>query len=82
MIDSVTRQQGETMAGPAPKTRDWRALESWWESHLGTLAAEIALGHAAVAPRATPLPCKNCGLQTVCRIESVRGVQDDELADE
>ena len=62
--------------------RDWRALESWWESHLGTLAAEIAQGHAAVAPRATPLPCKNCGLQAVCRIKSVRGVEDAGSGDE
>ena len=61
--------------------RDWHALESWWESHLGALAGEIALGHAAVAPRATPSPCKICRLQAVCRIESVRGVEDEESGD-
>lgn len=62
-------------------SRDWRALESWWRSRLGALAAEIAQGHAAVTPRSAPSPCRTCGLQAVCRIESVRPVQDDELTD-
>ncbi|HEY2968672.1 MAG TPA: PD-(D/E)XK nuclease family protein [Casimicrobiaceae bacterium] len=61
---------------------DWRALESWWRSRLGALAAEIAHGHAAVTPRSAPSPCRNCGLQAVCRIESVRSAPDDELADD
>ena len=60
---------------------DWAALESWWRKHLGALAAEIARGHAAVAPR-LPLPCRNCGLQAVCRIESVRHVPDSDAGDE
>jgi hypothetical protein len=62
--------------------RDWRGLEAWWDAQLGALAEEIARGHAAVTPRVKPSPCKNCRLQAVCRIESVRGTQDEEPGDE
>ncbi|HZI84359.1 MAG TPA: PD-(D/E)XK nuclease family protein, partial [Casimicrobiaceae bacterium] len=60
----------------------WASLEGWWRQRLGALAEEIAAGHAAVAPRLRPSPCRNCGLQPVCRIESVRAVEPDEAADE
>ncbi|HUH94482.1 MAG TPA: PD-(D/E)XK nuclease family protein [Casimicrobiaceae bacterium] len=52
----------------------WTSLEAWWARKLDALGAEIAGGHAAVAPRLTPSPCRNCGLQAVCRIESVRAI--------
>jgi probable DNA repair protein len=51
---------------------DWRALEGWWEGHLSALAAELAAGVATVTPRLKPSPCRNCGLQAFCRIDSVR----------
>ena len=60
---------------------DWRALELWWQARLGALAQEIAEGHATVTPRASPSPCRNCGLQAVCRIESARRTRDGD-ADE
>ena len=60
----------------------WASLEAWWRTQLEALAAEIAEGHAAVAPRVAPSPCRNCGLQPVCRIESVRAVDPGEAADE
>jgi hypothetical protein len=60
----------------------WSGLEMWWRERLGALAAEIAAGHAAVAPRSKPSPCRNCGMQSVCRIESVRAVESEEVPDE
>ena len=71
----------DAVAAAGPCT-DWVALESWWRKHLGALAAEIARGHAAVTPRASPLPCRNCGLHALCRIESVRHVPDSDASDE
>jgi ATP-dependent helicase/nuclease subunit B len=60
----------------------WASLEAWWRRELEALAAEIASGHAAVTPRVAPSPCRNCGLQPVCRIESVRAVDPNEATDE
>lgn len=54
---------------------NWSAMEDWWRSHLGGLATEIAQGRASVTPRESPLPCRNCGLQALCRIESVRRLE-------
>jgi ATP-dependent helicase/nuclease subunit B len=65
-------------AGPC---RDWPELEAWWRAHLGALAAEIGRGHAAVTPRESPLPCRACGLYAVCRIQSVRHLQDSDADD-
>ncbi|MEO8741027.1 MAG: PD-(D/E)XK nuclease family protein, partial [Casimicrobiaceae bacterium] len=60
---------------------DWQALETWWGVRLEALAGEIAAGWATVTPRAHPSPCRNCGLQPLCRIESVVRT-DDELAND
>ena len=62
--------------------RTWHGLEAWWRERLGALAAEIAAGHAAVAPRVVPSPCRNCGLQPVCRIESARAIDPGDDTDE
>jgi probable DNA repair protein len=51
---------------------DWRSLEAWWETHLGALAAELAEGVATVTPRPKPSPCRICGFQAFCRIDTVR----------
>ncbi|MGH8851050.1 MAG: PD-(D/E)XK nuclease family protein [Casimicrobiaceae bacterium] len=51
---------------------DWHSLEAWWETHLGALAAELAAGVATVTPRPKPSPCRICGLQAFCRIDTVR----------
>ncbi len=71
-LDSVAIAPGGT----------WASLEAWWRRRLGALAEEIAAGHAAVTPRVAPSPCRNCGLQPVCRIESVRAIDPNESADE
>lgn len=57
---------------------DWPALEAWWGRRLGALAREIAQGHAAVAPRVSPSPCRSCRLHAVCRIQSVNHLEDDD----
>jgi len=59
----------------------WSAMEAWWRTSLDGLAADIARGWAAVDPR-TPLPCRYCGLQALCRIDSVRHPEDEEDDDE
>jgi RecB family exonuclease len=61
------------------RMREWGTLESWWQTHLGALAREIAQGHAAVTPRNAPSPCRACGLRAVCRIESAGRIEDDAL---
>jgi len=59
----------------------WPSLEAWWRRSLGGLAEEIATGHAAVAPRTTPSPCRSCRLHAVCRIESVRAIDPGDADD-
>jgi ATP-dependent helicase/nuclease subunit B len=71
-----------TTATELDRFRDWSAVESWWRTHLGALAQEIQAGWAAVAPRRYPSPCRQCGLQSLCRIDSVQLADDDELADD
>jgi hypothetical protein len=63
---------GLTHVAAAGPFADWRSLESWWAAHLGALASELAAGVATVTPRLKPSPCRNCGLQAFCRIDSVR----------
>ncbi|HEX3633800.1 MAG TPA: PD-(D/E)XK nuclease family protein [Casimicrobiaceae bacterium] len=60
---------------------DWRSLESWWEAHLGALATELAGGVATVTPRLKPSPCRICGLQALCRIDSVRFEEPEDDGD-
>ncbi len=60
---------------------DWRSLEAWWDVHLGALAVELAAGVATVTPRPKPSPCRICGLQALCRIDSVRFQEPDDDAD-
>ena len=56
-----------TAAGPFP---DWRSLESWWEDAPGRARGRARGGLATVTPRLKPSPCRNCGFQAFCRIES------------
>jgi len=66
----------------ACKLDDWQALEAWWRSQLGALASEIASGNAIVSPRQSPLACRTCCLQPLCRIQSVRNLVEQSLDDE
>jgi len=51
---------------------NWDALEAWWRTSLGALAVEIGEGRASVTPRVSPVPCRTCCLQPLCRIQSTR----------
>jgi ATP-dependent helicase/nuclease subunit B len=72
---------GLTHVAATGRFADWRSLESWWEAHLGALAAELAGGVATVTPRFKPSPCRICGLQAVCRIDSVRFEEPEDNGD-
>jgi len=73
---------GLALASEVGPGSTWVELEAWWRTHLEALVGEVAAGHASVTPRARPSPCRNCGLQPVCRIESVRGFEASESEDE
>jgi hypothetical protein len=79
--DDETWPELDLAAQMAPE-RTWSGLEAWWRERLGALAAEIAAGDAAVAPRLAPSPCRNCGLQAICRIESVRAIDSGDPSNE
>ena len=79
--DDQTWPELDLAAQMAPE-RTWSGLEAWWRERLGGLAAEIAAGDAAVAPRLAPSPCRNCGLQPICRIESVRAIDSGDPSNE
>jgi RecB family exonuclease len=71
-----------TQLSKAGRFRNWGAMESWWRTHLGALACEIAGGWAAVTPRKSPSPCRLCKLQSLCRIDSVEIVDDEDREDD
>lgn len=73
---------GLGLASEVGPGKTWSELEAWWCTHLEALVEEVATGHASVTPRARPSPCRHCGLQAVCRIESVRGFEASESEDE
>jgi hypothetical protein len=49
--------------------------------HLGALATELAAGLATVTPRPKPSPCRICGFQAFCRIDSVRFEEPEDNGD-
>lgn len=48
--------------------RDWAALVAGWKAELETLADEFAGGRAPVYPKRGLSTCRNCDLQTLCRV--------------
>jgi hypothetical protein len=47
---------------------DWAALTAGWKSALEALARDFAAGRAAVDPKRGLATCRNCDLQTLCRV--------------
>jgi probable DNA repair protein len=53
-----------------------------WRQKIEQLAGDFLAGHAEVDPRVYPDTCKNCGMQTLCRIiENCEAVDDDAAAE-
>ncbi|MBS0349767.1 MAG: PD-(D/E)XK nuclease family protein [Proteobacteria bacterium] len=63
----------ETFEGYFPEqvvsTESWSSLINDWRQSLTKLALEFKTGFAAVAPADNGKPCKNCQLQSLCRIQ-------------
>ncbi len=59
----------------AEKVADWRAV-------LGNLAQEFASGEARVLPKNGSITCRNCGLETLCRVAETQLVASGEEVDE
>jgi RecB family exonuclease len=56
-----------------------------WREYILQLADDFLAGHAEVDPREAPKTCERCGLQTLCRVHELDGIendQEDEAADE
>jgi RecB family exonuclease len=53
-----------------------------WRDEIEQLAADFLSGRADVDPRAFPDTCKNCGLQSLCRVLDTRqSIEDDSVAE-
>jgi hypothetical protein len=59
---------------------DWSQVNQSWQTTLTRLAQSFVEGAAAVNPMSLKT-CSNCGLQSLCRINSVTGSVDDDTAD-
>lgn len=60
-------QQEDAIPG-AKTVLDWPALVAGWKAELEKLAGEFAGGHAPVDPKRGFQTCRNCDLQTLCRV--------------
>ena len=71
--------------GPArlarPDLADWTAVEAQWRKSLTLLAVEVREGRATVAPRDVVRTCRECRLQSLCRIGAIGGLPDGENGD-
>lgn len=48
--------------------RDWNSMTAGWKATLEALARDFATGRAAVDPKRGLATCRNCDLQTLCRV--------------
>ncbi len=53
-----------------------------WRDYIEKMAVDFIAGRAEVDPRDYPTTCKNCGLETLCRIRENRALADDSEDDE
>ncbi|MEQ9462979.1 MAG: PD-(D/E)XK nuclease family protein [Haliea sp.] len=61
----------EARTRPQHPCADWPALLAHWQQSLAALAAAFVAGDAAVDPK-SPLSCRHCGMQALCRVDAVR----------
>jgi probable DNA repair protein len=71
----LPRVRGNTNLVKCPLTPE---QQSDWRQIIEQLARDFISGRAAVDPRDYPETCKNCGLQTVCRILENRQPVDED----
>jgi probable DNA repair protein len=72
--------------GALPKvgqSRDWDGLMQSWQREAEALGAGFAAGEARVDPKKGLQTCRNCDLQTLCRVyEKFSGLTQDSSQDE
>jgi ATP-dependent helicase/DNAse subunit B len=73
-----------TLGNVSPLVKNALSVEDLleWREHIQKLASEFVAGHAAVDPRDSSKTCKDCGLQSLCRIQEQTLAQSDEAAEE
>jgi ATP-dependent helicase/DNAse subunit B len=59
--------------GAAGAQPGWREQVAFWRAELERLAGEFTSGHATVDPKRRPQTCRECDLQTFCRIHERDG---------
>jgi RecB family exonuclease len=65
------------------KCANWDELMEYWRKNLTVLAERFLAGHLRVDPFKTPGTCRNCGLETLCRIgETNRALNSSEEDEE
>jgi len=76
-VAPIETKRGMADAGYA----SWDVLVQEWERGLDQLAVQFQRGASAVDPKRAGLTCKQCDLQSLCRIAEVAGAADydDEL---
>jgi ATP-dependent helicase/nuclease subunit B len=57
---------------------DWDELLNHWKRNLTALADQFLAGQTEVDPVDSNTTCRNCGLQTLCRVQKVDTVVRDE----
>lgn len=57
---------------------DWDELLNHWKDKLTALADQFLAGQTEVDPVDNNTTCRNCGLQTLCRIQKTDVVRDEE----
>lgn len=68
---------GEDSIPGVKPARDWPALVADWRAELEKLAGEFAEGRAPVDPKRGLNTCRNCDLQTLCRVHERLSALDD-----
>jgi probable DNA repair protein len=60
------------------KTRLTPELLDGWRAYIETMARDFIAGEAKVDPKDRDKTCKNCGLETLCRIAEFETLQEDD----
>lgn len=57
----------------SPEGLSWLEQQDSWKVTLSDLAHDFRQGEAEVDPKTYPGACRNCGLETLCRVQPDRG---------